>query len=456
MAISRRTLMSSLGASVLGVGALSGCGEGRLRGGRGGRRKETTPPPTADPLAEPDQALVLGSIGASHGRTSAFEKQISIAVEEAMIDINARWEGLFGHDVRMVPRHVMAEPGEDIAEAVAALAEQGVTAVISSLDEDALLAALPHFVEADIAVIDVITSGMILREAEVDAANMLIRLAPNNDVIATMIVEESKSGGNSQRAGTSGHIVYVSEDTTQGRDLKDRIAYFGNPEDAPVVAERFYPVGAIDRIDELVDEVVGKHPALLVVNGGPEVGPFLSALHEATLDEGNRPTIEIPVRLSPAATRDYTKDELAPECLSRATGWEPGGALTDDHVNMMLNRDPGLLEIGYAYSQQAYDAVVLACLAAQNALSTTGSAIAGNVQRVLTGDTECTDYGMCRLTLRDAIDAGTRATITYKGRTGDLVLDGDSDAQKGAMRTYTFGPAGALITGNATTFDSTT
>lgn len=452
MAISRRALMSSLGASVLGAGALSGCGEGGLRGR--GRRKKTTPPPSADPLAEPDQALVLGSLGSAHGRSSTFEKQISIAVEEAMIDVNARWEGLFGHDVTMVPRHVMADPGEDISQAVAALADQGVTAVISSLDEDALLAALPHFVEADIAVIDVFTSGMNLRDGEADAANMLIRLSPNNDIIAKMIVEEAKSGGNSARAGKSGTIAYVSEETTQGKDLKDRIVYWGNPANAPVVAEHFYPFGSIDQIDAVVDDVIAKHPALLVVNGGPEAGPFLSALHEATLDEGNRPTIEIPVRLSPASTVDYSKVELAPECLTRATGWVPGGPLTDDHINMMLNRDPGLLDLGYAYSQQAYDAVVLACLAAQNALSTKGSAIAGNVQKVLTGDTECTDYGMCRLTLRDALSDGTRATITYKGRMGDLALDGTSDAGKGGLRTYSFGPAGGLQAPDASTFDS--
>lgn len=452
MAISRRTLMGSMGASVLGAGALSGCGEGGLRGR--GRRKKTTPPPSADPLAEPDQALVLGSLGSAHGRSSTFEKQISIAVEEAMIDVNARWEGLFGHDVTMVPRHVMADPGEDISQAVAALADQGVTAVISSLDEDALLAALPHFVEADIAVIDVFTSGMTLRGPEVDAANMLTRLTPNNDIIATMIVDESKSGGNSPRVGASGTIVYVSEETTQGKDLKDRIVHFGNPARVNVVAEHFYPFGEIGDIGAIVQKVVSAHPALLVVNSGAEAGPLLSALYEAALDEGNRPTIEIPVRLSPAATVDYTKDELAPECLTRATGWEPGGELTDDHINMMLDRDRNLLELGYAYSQQAYDAVVLACLAAQNGLSTKGSSIAANVQKVLTGDAECTDYGLCRQTLRDELVDGSRGTIAYQGRTGALEVGGVGDAAKGSMRTYTFGPAGALIAGSATTFDS--
>ena len=46
--------------------------------------------------------------------------------------------------------------------------------------------------------------------------------------------------------------------------------------------------------------VLESPPALLVANGGAELAPFLSALHTATLDEGKRPRIEFPRRVSPA------------------------------------------------------------------------------------------------------------------------------------------------------------
>src|SRR5690606_39354993 len=83
-------------------------------------------------------------------------------------------------------------------------------------------------------------------------------------------------------------------------------------------------------------------PARQVANGGEELDPFLSALHTATLDEGKRPRIEFPRRVSPAATIDYSQEpvakDLAPESLTAVTGYEPGGEITVGHENMMLNR----------------------------------------------------------------------------------------------------------------------
>ncbi|MCT1775389.1 ABC transporter substrate-binding protein [Brachybacterium sp. p3-SID957] len=451
MAISRRALMGTLGASVLGAGALSGCGEGGVRrGGRG--RRPTTTAPTAKPLEEPEQALMLGSIGATHGRTAPFEKAIATAIAEAMIDVNARYDGLFGQKVQMVPRHVMADPGEDITEAVNALADEGVTAVISSLDEAALQAALPVFVERGIAVIDVITSGTSVRE-EVDSAGMLVRLSPNDRVTAGSLAEQALSGGTSDRAGKRGTVVYLSEDTEQGKSLEAALTEVLQPANGGIVHTHFYAPGDMGDIAPIVEAVVSNHPALLVINGGPEAGPFLSALYTATLDEGNRPTLEIPAWLSPAATVDYSSAELAPEAMTRATGWEPGGAVTTDHELMMINVDPGFLTTGYAYSQQGYDAVVLACLAAQSALSVAGSDIAASVPKVLVGDAECTDFGLCRNHLRNAVANNQRATISYQGRMGAVEIGSRGDAGKGTLRTYSWNEAGALTAPGTSTFE---
>ena len=157
MSISRRRLVHSLGAGVLGAGALSACGEGMPRGRRARRR--TTTAPTADALSEPEQPLVLGSIGASYGRSAPFEHAIAIGLGESLIDVNHRFNGLFGQDVQLADRHVMTEAGEDLSGVIDELAGSGVTAVITSIDEDALIAAIPAFVEAGIAVIDLFKIG---------------------------------------------------------------------------------------------------------------------------------------------------------------------------------------------------------------------------------------------------------------------------------------------------------
>ncbi|MFC7457879.1 ABC transporter substrate-binding protein [Brachybacterium sp. GCM10030267] len=449
MVISRRRLVRGLGAGVLGTGALAACTNGRRGRGRG---RATTTAPTGAAQEEPDVPLVLGSIGVSYGRAGAFEKTIAIAVHEAMIDVNERWKGLFGHEVEMTERHVMEEVGEDLTDVITSMADSGVTAVITSIDEDALIAAIPAFVEAGIAVIDVFTSGMSVRAAEVQSSGMLVRLAPNDRAIAALYAEEAWAGS-SDKGGDPGTVAYVSEDTAQGQSLLHELEQLLNPEGGKIVSKHFYPFGKIGTIGKIVEKVLESPPALLVVNGGPEAGRLLSELYKATLDEGQRPTVEFPTRLSPAATVDYADEQLAPECLTRATGFEPGGELTVEHVNMMLNVDPGLLDTGYAYSQQAYDAVILAGLAAQNALSVQGTDIASSIRQVLTGTEECTDYGDCRSTLRVALEAGDRATISFVGRMGALELGDGPDPRTGDLRTYSWTEANEIETGEATSFE---
>ena len=101
---------------------------------------------------------------------------------------------------------------------------------------------------------------------------------------------------------------------------------------------------------------------------------------------------------------------------------------------MMLNADPELQTIGCAYSQQAYDAVMLAALAAQDALSVDGAAIAGAVQRVLEGSTACADYGTCRDILRTGAEAGSAGSVAFAGRTGTLRLGPTKDVSATSIR----------------------
>ena len=94
MTLTRRALVRGLGTGVLGAGTLSACGPGG--GIRRGRPRATTTAPTAGVLEEPDQPLVIGQIGASYGRMGRVEEAIAVAIDESRIDVNARWDGLFG------------------------------------------------------------------------------------------------------------------------------------------------------------------------------------------------------------------------------------------------------------------------------------------------------------------------------------------------------------------------
>lgn len=453
MAMTRRDLVRGLGAGALGAATLSACGPGRNPNGG----KQTTPGPTGPELSEPDDPLVIGQIGASYGRMASFEEAIAVALDEARIDVNARWEGLFGHEVALLERHVMEKPGEDLGPVIQAFADSGATCIITSIDEESLVAAMPAFVEAGVVVIDVFTSGMSVRDPEVQTANLLVRLSPNDRILAAIYGEAALSAS-SDRGGDPGTVAFVSEDTAQGRSLLHELGEFLNPLGGKVVSEQFYAVGDFGDVKKRVEKVLEEPPALLVFNGGAEAAPFLSALYKETLDKGQRPTVEFPTRLPPAATLDYSQlpvaEDLAPKCLGSATGYEPGSDLTIDHQNMMLNRSSDFLHEGYAYSQQAYDAFTMACLAAQHALSVTGTALAAALPAILTGSEACTDYSACRSVMRTAMEADGKATIAYAGRMGKLELGPHADARIGELREYSWSEANVMQAGRATGFEA--
>lgn len=451
MSITRRSLVRGLGPAIVGVGAgvgaLTSCSADRAPGGPAEDAGSTTAAPS-----EPDAPFILGSIGAAYGRAEAFEAPISIAIGEALIDLNAQWGGVFGQDVILHERHVAAAAGEDLAGVIATMADAGVSAVITSLDEEALVAAIPALVDAQIAVIDVLTSGMSVRDAEVRSANMLVRLAPDDVAIAALYAEQAWAAS-SGASGLPGTVAYVSEDTAQGRSLLEQLTRILPPAGGKILTEQFYPAGNMEDVDAVVEAVLADPPALLVVNGGPEAGRFLSALHEATLDASQQPTVQIASRLSPAASVDYSEAQLAPECLASATGYLPGGNLDETHINMMLNVDVTLLQTGFGYSQQAYDAVMLAGLAAQDARSVEGVDIAGSLGKVLTGAEECADFGACSTLLGDALAAGKRTTISFTGRSGPLEIGTDNDVSAGKIRTVAWDDANSIVPGSAVDFE---
>lgn len=451
MRMSRRELVRAIGVGAVGAGALSACGSG---GVRRGRRRPTTTNPSAKPAAEPDAQLKIGSIGASYGIAGRFERQISIGVSEAAIDANARWKGVFGQKIAVAERHVVEKAGEDLGAVIGQLAEDGVTAVISSLDDDALIAAMPAFVKAGIAVVDVFTSSMAVRAKDVQSSGLLTRLCPN-DVALAAGHADAAWGGASERAGKPGTVFCVSESTTQGKSLVHEVQQVLGPAGGRVVGQHMYPIGSFGDRAAVVKKVLQTKPALVLFNGpGEDAGPFLSDLHRGTLDKDGRPTFDVTVRVATPAVVDYVDAQLAPECMAKATGTEPGGELTSDHVNMMLNVDPNLLRDGYAYSQQAYDAVMMIALAAYDALSVEGTEIAASMPRILTGSSACTDFGACRTLMRDGLTDGKRETITYQGRMGQLVLDPQKDPSKGQLRGYKWDKSNALqASGNAQGFE---
>lgn len=434
---SRRRVLTTLGTAVLGAGGLAAC----TRGGRAGR--STTPPPTASARQEPTSPLILGSIGSAFGAPGQFEKQISLAIEEAVRHVNILGGGLFGQEVVLVDRVVVQEPGADVAAAVASLAEAGVSIVISSLEDAQLKEALPAFVEHGMLVICPWSSSNAVREDD-SAGGMLIRLAPNDTAIAIQHVEAAVA--DAPEGTVPGTIAYVSPDTLQGRSLLAEIRHRLDPRGGSMVVEHFYPQGSTPDAEAIAAQVAAAPPALLVLNGGPESGPIASAVHRASEDEDGRSRVTIRTRMGPGGSVDYREAGLPAESLADAEGTEPGGPVDVGRFeDIMLNLDTSLLETGYAYGQQAFDAVVLACLGARHALAIDGASIAPSIPLLLVGAAECDSFAACDQLLRDAQALRERGDVAYRGMSGPLELGADQDVRAGQQRRITWSDAGERI-----------
>lgn len=88
------------------------------------------------------------------------------------------------------------------------------------------------------------------------------------------------------------------------------------------------------------------------------------------------------------------------------------------------------------YAEEAYDATIVAALAATVARDTSGAAIAGHLRGVSAGGIECTTYRECLDVLKTSSD------INYDGISGATTFDPDGDTAPAHFGLYRYDAAG--------------
>lgn len=404
---SRRVVVRSVGLLVAATG-LTACTR------RSRTTKQTEPPSPDGPAKDPGKPLVIGSVGTSIGLESQFEKQISLAIGEARIDVDNAG-GVFGRGLELVDRHVVTDPADDLAGYLEELTSRGASAVIMSCDDDVLARAAPAFAAAGIVVVSVTSTSTGVRAEEVATLGLLFRLSLTDRGLATMI------GGKVLAAAGEGleprSLAYLSRDATQGHSLESALRDVIEPAYGTVPHVQYFAPDA-PALD--IPAVLAARPASIVVNGGQgESESILAALHTANLGPDGRPVLDIPMYLTYYNSAAYG-DRLPVEALAHASGLRAGAVPSPAHVDMMLGADPSLGLAGYDFSEEAYDAVVVLALAALSGATVEGTQIAQYIPGILGDGDEVDSYEAGLTSLRDSAD------IQYVGRSGKIVLkDGD-------------------------------
>jgi len=108
-----------------------------------------------------------------------------------------------------------------------------------------------------------------------------------------------------------------------------------------------------------------------------------------------------------------------------------GGAVADDAFKARVKAaDPNVTD--YRYAAEAYDATILAALAASSTKDDSGASVAQALQSVSEKGIKCLSYGECLDVLK------TQTDIDYDGVTGKITLDSNGDPQSAHYGIYKY------------------
>jgi branched-chain amino acid transport system substrate-binding protein len=263
--------------------------------------------------------------------------------------------------------------------------------------------------------------------AAADDAGMLFRTIPSATTESFAIASHIGAGARVALA------YYSDDDNRAARDsLAIALADIGSE---LVVSERITPsmrsgAGLVAKLrDADPDVVVLSSPA----NRLEQNTAVLAALAEAGLAGDS-------LWLSSQNLVSYG-DKLPDGALEGARGIRSGAQPDDDFIARVRTADPTVTD--FRFAAEAYDAVILAALAAIAARDDAGVSIAAELRAVSSGGIACASFGECRevLTTAKKFDYD----IDYVGVSGALDLDASGAPVTGNHRVYRYDSANAPL-----------
>lgn len=381
------------------------------------------PMPTPDPSASPsptlegpfgDGELRIGALVPITGADAALGLAQVAGVELAVREIN---EAGGYNDVPVVTYHRDSgdATSDKAIEAFAELVERGVDVVIGPSSLEIAIKLAPLAAEAGVMLISpaigdpaagaIAADGLFARtlpSADADGAGIAAQLPPRARVA----------------------IVYFSDQT--GRGIRDSLLDAVAPSDQAVVAT-IALTPSTRNTDAIVAQVQDAGADVIVYAGSggrvEQNALVLGALAEAGLASS--------VWLPSTLIRSY---ELPAGALEGVAAVRAGGATDAAFATRLRTADPRVTN--WYTAAEAYDAVILAALAAVVAEDDGGIAISRELTEVSRDGIPCRSWGHCLHVLEtsDAYDND----IDYEGRSGsiDLTPRGDATPSKYSVWVY--------------------
>ncbi|QOD05365.1 ABC transporter substrate-binding protein [Pseudarthrobacter sp. BIM B-2242] len=397
--------------------ALAGCG-----GAAGGNARLDTVE------ASGDGALRIGLIQDSTGAQSFLNDSQRAAAELAINDINAAG----GHKGK--PVELIIGAGDGAGSQARNLAEANADVVIGPTDSSQAATA-----------IDVLSADRIPLISPANAASALsayksggyyFRTAAADIAQASVLVKLAKDGG-------AKSISVVHQDSAYGKDVSAAVASAATAAGGlkTVSTSAFAPGAA----GPAAAAAQAAKPDAVVLIARDDAQGALAELNNAGLS-GSK------LILSDGAFAQYGQG-LGSKALDGARAVVPGVLASAAFQARLLAIDPALKDLSFA--AEAYDAVILAALAAAAAGDDAGRSIAANLIGVSGGNASATSgaaggqAGTPCLTYADCLAAlKSGATVNYDGESGPVAFDSQGDITTANFMVFTYGADNrAVLTG---------
>ncbi|CAN5325271.1 hypothetical protein BH09ACT1_BH09ACT1_29190 [soil metagenome] len=377
--------------------------------------KTATPKPTATVTKTGDGVLRVGSIFATTGAQSYLGPGQAAGVTAALADINAAG-GVLG-----VPAEVLTGDAGDVTtktmeSTYGVLVSKGADVVVGPSSSVLAERVLPAVVTARVPLIS--PAATSVRLSGLDDSGYLFRTISSAAQEGTVF---AKAIGKARTA-----LVFLDDETGE--------AVLGNFRSAiaatkgTLATSQPFQNGTTD-FAPIVTAVTASKPDAVVL-----VSPFSSVTQNMAL-----------ITALSAAGFGGSKLWLSSGAMADYSQALPAGALTG--VNGVLEgADAGAAFTAkvkaadatvtdYLYAAEAYDATILAALAATVADDDGGPAIAKNLRAVSEGGTRCTTYADCLDVLKK------RSNIDYDGFSGPISFDSAGDVHSGHFGLYRYDAA---------------
>jgi len=413
------------------LGALSvvvaGCGSGGEDssaggdpgGGTSGADSSATDcqPPQAQASGSPStEPLVIGSLLPETGSLSFLGAPEFAGIDVAIAEINDAG-GVLGNPVT----HIRGDSGDDTTDTANQTVDrelgQGVQAIVGAAASGVTK-----------LVIDKITGAGVIEFSPANTSDeftcwedegLYFRTAPP-DVLQAQALADLMGSDGAQR------ISLLARNDPYGTGLanntEQNLLDAGIPQDQ--LQKIVYDPNAASFNAE-VDMIREFNPDAIAVIGFDESKKILSRMSELQIGPGEKLVYGTDGNMGNALGVGFP-----PGLLDGMKGTLPLTELSGDFRQRLLAVDPALVD--FNYSAEAYDAVMLLALAAEQVDSTKGVDIASAINSVTQEGEKCSDFAACKVIL------DTGGDVDYDGVTGTLDFTAAGEPGSGSYGIQTF------------------